>query len=134
MFPRAVPPPRVNVTPLIDVMMCLIVFFLIVGRLASMRRPEVALPESRSGERAPREDAIVLTIDADGRTRLDGDELDPGALPDRLARSIAARPEAAIEIRADRGLEYGAISEVIEACRASGASAVRLAVHEGVSP
>lgn len=127
-------PPRVNVTPLIDVMMCLIVFFLVVGRLASRERPEVELPASRVGVEGERPEAIVLSIGADGRVRLEGADAPGGLLRERVARAIAARPGVPIEIRADRGLVYAAVSEAIEACRVGGAASVRLAVRDGGEP
>lgn len=128
------PPPRVNVTPLIDVMMCLIVFYLIVGRLASMQRPEVALPESAAGLAARHEDAIVLTLTPDGRARIDGVDAPLETLAPILHRALQARPDAPIEIRADQALEFGEVSGLIDACRIAGAASIRLAVRDGARP
>ena len=119
----------VNVTPMIDVVMCLIVFYLIVGNLASDSRPPVDLPKASATEDAMPGDPIVLTLDASPgstRARLGTRELDVTRLENELAAARITHPDAALELRADRALPYASIAPALEAARAAGFVGVRL--------
>lgn len=127
-----------NVTPMIDVVMVLIVFYLIVGKLASDQRADLPLPPSASGLHESPKDALVIDVrrasgsdaaDGPARFSLDGVEMSAAALDAALRVEIEARPDRVIRIRADRTLSYGAVEPAIEAARGAGASAVRLATE-----
>lgn len=127
--PRHPQPPagKINVTPLIDVVMVLIIFYLIVGKLASDNRAKVDLPPSRIGATDDSSQGLTITVQAaaGGSTRIlvEGDEVGVNALEGVLKERAAGKQ---VQLRADRGLEYGAISPIIEACRAAGLPSVKL--------
>jgi len=56
------PTAKINVTPLIDVVMVLIIFYLIVGKLAAERQGHVQLPSSAVGVQAETHDPVIVTI------------------------------------------------------------------------
>lgn len=133
--------PHVNVTPMIDVVMCLIIFYLMVGHLASGRSGSVNLPSAGQGERAEQAAPIVINL-------APSDE--PGAAPDAepvlligdervLMRNLAQRlkdlatlsPGAEVQVRADRRLAYGSVSPVLNACREAGLLSVKLVAQRG---
>lgn len=140
---------KINVTPMIDVVMVLIVFYLIVGKMASDQRADLPLPPSGTGVKESVEDALVidvrrpssaasggggageapLTVAGEPRLALAGAAISVGALEDALRAELAVRPDRAIRIRADRTLSYGAVQPVIEAARRAGARVVRLATE-----
>jgi len=119
-----------NVTPLIDVVMCLIIFYLIVGQIVSVRRAEVDLPTARHGQSERPEEPLVINVTRAGdgteivveRAVVTASELD-GLVRERLR----LRRETVVQVRADRSLPYAAVSPVIAACREAGAVSVRLA-------
>ena len=140
----------INATPLIDVVMCLIIFFLIVGKLTSDRGQQVKLPDSRHGESAKAADPMVIDV-----VKFEGGETGGGGgggaawlaglgrafiidreVPDALSLEnivrdrILDRPATAIEIRADRELPFGAVEPVLRACGKAGARSVRLATEK----
>lgn len=128
---------KINVTPLIDVVMCLIIFYLIVGKMAADRQARIQLPDADLGTPEGSDKAIVINI-----MPLDPGETRPrilvGDLPvaeadlDRvLAAQLAATPGLNVQLRADRSLDYGAIAPVIESCRRTGLASVRLATERG---
>ncbi len=142
---------KINVTPMIDVVMVLIVFYLIVGKMASDQRADLPLPPSGTGVHESVEDALVIDVrraarggatgpqgatDAGDAPRLAlaGIELSIAALEDALRAELATRPDRAVRIRADRTLPYGAVEPVIEAARRAGAPAVRLAAERTSTP
>jgi len=124
---------HVNVTPMIDVVMCLIVFYLIVGKLAQDQRSNIPLPESRTGsvEKAP--DPLVINVvpGAGGVARvvIDTHEVAPGELELAIRDRLASKPGVVVELRASRELSYGQIAAIIRACKSAGIESVRLATE-----
>lgn len=125
---------KLNVTPLIDVVMVLIIFYLLVGRMASDRAAGVALPESRVGvgEQAARTLEVVVAASADQS----GGAQSSIMLIDNIPRTQAQLEEefaalsraggGTVQIRADRRLPYAAVAPIVEACRRAGLPSVRL--------
>jgi biopolymer transport protein ExbD len=125
----------INVTPLIDVVMCMIVFYLIVGKLASDQRSQVRLPASTTGDVERPQDVLVINVlapEAPGgaaRVVIDARSVGPGLLDPLVRERMAAKPRTVVQLRASRDLPYAAIEPVIAACRAAGVASVRLAAE-----
>lgn len=136
------PAAHVNVTPMIDVVMCLIIFYLMVGHLASGRSGSVNLPSAGQGERAEQAAPIVINLspneeaagDADAEPVLMiGEERVPMRnLAQRLKDLATLSPGAEVQVRADRRLAYGSVSPVLSACREAGLLSVKLVAQRGV--
>jgi biopolymer transport protein ExbD len=124
---------RINVTPMIDVVMCLIVFYLIVGKLAADQRSNIRLPESRTGIAEKSADSVIINIvpGRDGRERIviDAMEVPLERLEPVLRDRLTRKPDSAVELRGARELAYGAVSRVIRACKSAGVESVRLAAE-----
>ncbi|MFN0132000.1 MAG: ExbD/TolR family protein [Phycisphaerales bacterium] len=127
----------INVTPMIDVVMCLIVFFLIVGKLAADQRSSIRLPVSGTGVEETSPEALVINAMAvsreDGgagvRYVIDAQEVPPEALAAELRDRLSRRPGMVVEVRGSRELSYGPIGAALAACRAAGVESVRLAAE-----
>lgn len=119
---------HVNVTPMIDVVMCLIVFYLIVGRLAG-DSGRVSLPSTRAGEKAAVPRVVVsLSPGADGNTVARVGEREV-PMPDVAAaiRDAAGDPtNVEIGVRADRRLAWGQVRPIVDACRSVGVKSIKL--------
>lgn len=124
----------VNATPLIDVVMCLIVFFLMVGRLAEQQRVEVRLPESALGEEERSSERFVINVLAgdEGSARfVVGDrEMSAEEVSGTLRARLDAGADVSVQIRADRGMAFGLIEPAMEACVEAGVKNVRLATEK----
>ncbi len=125
---RSDPGVRVNVVPMIDIVMCLIVFYLMVGQLALNRAAGVQIPETAEGltARPTAGDPIVLGVRADGALLLDGEPTDADRLRGELTGRIARQPDARIEVRADRETPFGLIRPALNAARDAGIAEVEL--------
>lgn len=125
---RADPGVRVNVVPMIDIVMCLIVFYLMVGQLALNRAAGVRIPETAEGLDARRTagDPIVLAVRADGALLLDGEPTTAERLAGELTGRTARQPDARVEVRADRDTPYGLIRPALNAARDAGIAEVEL--------
>jgi biopolymer transport protein ExbD len=135
---------KINVTPLIDVVMCLIVFFLIVGKLAHDQRVRIDLPASGTGLTEKSPDVLIINVVPAMRTTggtpapppafphriiIDAAEVPQMALEATIREKLIARPEAVVEVRGSRQLAFESVASVIRACKNAGVASVRLATE-----
>jgi biopolymer transport protein ExbD len=125
---------HVNVTPMIDVVMCLIVFYLIVGKLAQDQRSNIPLPVSRTGSVEKSSDPLVINVvpgraGEPARIVIDTREIAPGDLESAIRERLGSKPGVIVELRASRDLSYGSIASIIRACKSAGIESVRLATE-----
>jgi biopolymer transport protein ExbD len=111
----------INVTPMIDVMLVLLIIFMIVTPLIAAGF-KATLPKGKNLDPRPEGDnEIVLGIDQAGRYFLNGRPLPSGTLEDQLRSVYAARTEDKIlYFKADNQLKYGKIQEAVETARRAG--------------
>ena len=111
----------INVTPMIDVMLVLLIIFMIVTPLIAAGF-KATLPKGKHLDPRPEGDnEVVLGIDEYGRYYLNGRALPNGTLEDQLRSIYAARTEDKIlYFKADNKLKYQKIQEAVETARRSG--------------
>ncbi len=102
----------INVTPLVDVMLVLVVILLVTAPLlASAIRLDLPQAEATRPVDAPR--FVTVSIDAQGQVFVDDAPVAEGGLPGRLAEVARANPEAELRLRADQSVPYGRVVEVM---------------------
>jgi len=106
------PMAEINMIPLIDVMLVLLVIFIITAPLLT-HAVKVDLPSAASQPNLTRPEHISLTIDAAGGFFWNGEALDHAALRARLQAASAQRPQPELHLRADRATAYQALAEVM---------------------
>jgi biopolymer transport protein TolR len=125
---RRAPMAEINVTPLVDVMLVLLIIFMVTAPLLVAGVP-VDLPESRAGALDQQAKPVQIAIDGRGLITVDEAPVKETELPALLAR-IAAQPEPAegrrIYLRADRSLDYGRVMRVIGELNRAGLNRVAL--------
>ena len=111
----------INVTPMIDVMLVLLIIFMIVTPLIAAGF-KATLPKGKNLDPRPEGDnEVVLGIDEYGRYFLNGRALPDGTLEDQLRGIFGARTEDKIlYFKADNKLKYSKIQEAVETARRSG--------------
>ena len=124
----------INVTPLVDVMLVLLIIFMVTAPLLTAGVP-VNLPDSRAKALDQEKEPVQISIDETGRIFIDQDEVSEGDLPGKL-EAIAARTPAGGEpqqifLRADRGLDYGRVMRVMGELNRAGLNRVSLVTVEG---
>jgi biopolymer transport protein TolR len=119
----------VNVVPLIDILLVLLVIFMIIQH--RQKGLEAAIPQQQD-PRAPNEprETIIVRIASDGSVRIDQSEVRFEQLGDRLTQIIARRSERVVFLQADRSLEFQAVARVLDLMRSAGASPVGLLSSE----
>ena len=119
--------PTMNVTPLVDVVLVLLIVFMVVAPLLS-KKFSLALPKSEEAAPAqPTTDVpIVLTVNADGKPQINGEALGEATLGPRLARMLAARGDKTVYFDASDGAPFGAAVRAMDIARAHGATNVAI--------
>lgn len=115
---------EMNITPLVDVMLVLLVIFM-VSAPALTGRLDLLLPRP-SDERVLPPPEITLRVEQDGRFDLEGRSLTADALPAALAAIAARAPNTLVHIDANMDADYQAFMRAIAASRASGLNNVAL--------
>jgi biopolymer transport protein TolR len=108
----------INVTPLVDVMLVLLIIFMITAPLTRFGF-EIKLPKVEASATA-KEETYVVAVYRNRKIMLNDKEVTMSALEDRLAQLIRVNPEQDIFLRADENLPYGYVMQVMSGVRRSG--------------
>src|ERR1044072_7724540 len=111
---------EINVTPLVDVMLVLLVIFMITAPMLH-QGIEVALPKAKPRNLPLRvEDPLIVSINRDGIVYLGETAIHPSQLAERLTPVLEARRDKSVFLKGDRDVPYGAVIEVLDALHAGG--------------
>lgn len=114
---------ELNITPMIDVMLALLIIFIVVTPV--LTEYSATPPPATYVTPQTLRDAVTLGIDAKGTYYLEGDSIPAAELPGRLRAIYAARPgDHLLYLRADRSLPYRVVLDAIDAARAAGVRTV----------
>jgi biopolymer transport protein TolR len=110
--PASQPMSDINMTPLIDVMLVLLVIFMITAPLmtTSLR---MELPKTAASQPDDTAAALTFTITADGRIQVDERTIAPEGLAALLEANARRQPRPDVLVRADRRVAYGRVAELI---------------------
>ena len=124
---RRAPMAEINVTPMVDVMLVLLIIFMVTAPLLVTGVP-VNLPDSRAGALDQQDKPIQVSLDAQGRVFIDDGEVARAALGDRLVwlASQGGGPSRQVFLRADQGLDYGQVIAVMGELNHAGLNKVAL--------
>jgi biopolymer transport protein ExbD len=116
------PVSEINVTPLVDVMLVLVIILLVTAPLLT-QSVNVALPKTASTTPDTEKQPMQLGIDAQGGVTLNKNSIaDLVALETTLKNELAQNPEIAIHVYADQGVNYGKVAEVMATVQHAGIS------------
>ncbi len=118
----------INVTPLVDVMLVLVVILIVTAPLlASAIRLD--LPASAAAQPGQAPVAVVVSLDAQGGLFLDDRPVTPAGLAQRFTEAARLNPATEIQLRADRTVPYGRVVEVMDAAQQAGLNRVGFAAE-----
>ncbi len=122
----------INMTPLIDVMLVLLVIFMITAPLmtASLR---LDLPKSEAATPSDAPSVIAVAITPDGQLHIDDQALDTKAFQQRIADLGRANPQLEVQLRADRSVPYGQVAELIGWVQAAGMNRIAFVAQAAAS-
>lgn len=125
---RRAPMAEINVTPMVDVMLVLLIIFMVTAPLLTAGVP-VNLPDSRAKPLDQEQKPVQITLDDRGRLFIDSDEISDAILPDllqQIARRTTGDQPPRVFLRADRTLNYGRVMRVMGELNRAGLNKVSL--------
>jgi biopolymer transport protein TolR len=116
---------EINVTPMVDVMLVLLVIFMVTAPLLTVGVP-VQLPKTKAAAMTNPDEPVVISVEKDGAVFLQETEIELDQLGPRLQAITANKPDTTIYVRADQDTNYGMFAQVLAELQASGFSKVGL--------
>ncbi len=116
---------EINVTPMVDVMLVLLVIFMVTAPLLTVG-VTVDLPKTKAAAIAGEDEPLAVSVDAEGRIFLQDTPLELEALVPRLLAITGNNPDIRIFVRGDKAIHYGRVMEVMGTVNAAGFRKVAL--------
>ncbi|WP_456385543.1 ExbD/TolR family protein [Desulfolithobacter sp.] len=125
---RVIQPVQIPMTPLIDMVFLLLIYFLLTSNFLAEEGISVNPPRVKSG--APHvEEVLTITVDREGNAFIDRQEFSRKRLAAELKRCIAASPDRIIVVKADRSVELEKAVRILDLARIAGARRLSLATE-----
>ncbi len=119
---------EINISPLIDLVFLLLIFFLVTTSFVKETGIEVQRPVASSAE-LKEQGNLLIGIDNGGRVFMDRRQVDVRMIRGHVARALAENPKSGVIIVADQASQAGVIIMVMDQCRLAGAKSVSLAAR-----
>lgn len=126
--------PSMNITPLVDVVLVLLIIFMVVTPLLT-KQFWVLTPKSDDNAQTPPpsdDGPVVLSIDAKGVLRINSDIVEKANLPEKIRRTLAAKDDKTLFFMAHDEAPYGAAVDAMDLARGSGAFSIAVVTDKGM--
>ena len=122
----------INVTPMVDVMLVLLIIFIVVTPMLS-KGISVDMAKTNNPvamQNADKEDAVLVAISRDGKTYLGTDQMTPEGLPSKVKDLLTNKLDKTVYLRADARARYERVVEVVDHLRSAGVDQLGLLTEE----
>jgi len=119
---------EVNLTPMLDVVFIMLIFFIVTASFVKESGIEITRPPAATAERQERGN-IIVAITADNHIWIDRRQVDQKALRANIERLHAENPQGSVVIQADEKSENGLLVRVMDAARLAGVKSVSMAAE-----
>jgi len=126
------PVAEINVTPMVDVMLVLLIIFIVITPMLS-KGISVDMAKAKNPitmQAADKEDAVLVAISRDGRTYLGTDQLAPDQLPGKVKDLLTNKLDKTVYVRSDARARYEKVVEVVDNLRSAGVESLGLLTEE----
>jgi len=114
---------KVNVTPIIDVALVLVIILMITAPMIAVSDVDVSLPQAQT-RNLEGHDRVSITMVSQGELAVDEADVTLATLAEVLRQHLVGHEDAVVVIRADKSVAYGAMRTVVDAARSAGASRI----------
>jgi len=123
----------INMTPLVDVMLVLVVIFIITAPLLSSSI-KLDLPKTDAAKSQAGPQSVTLVVDKSGQAFLDDKPVNAAQLAAQLAAVAEQNPDTEVQLRADTTVPYGRVVEVMGAAQAAGLNRIGFVAQPTATP
>jgi biopolymer transport protein TolR len=123
---------EINVTPMVDVMLVLLVIFMVAAPLLTVGVP-LQLPKTTAAKVTQPKKPLIVSIDKDGHTFIGNDAVTGDELPLRFDQIAAEDPDRIVYVRGDRHIDYARVMDVLGMVNSAGFTKVSL-LAEAATP
>jgi biopolymer transport protein ExbD len=113
------PMAEINVTPMVDVMLVLLVIFMVTAPLLMVGVP-LDLPKTRAAAITEHKEPLILSLDRGGQVFIGDDKVAPGDLEARLAALAAEDPKRIVFVRGDKTITYAQLMDMLSQVNRAG--------------
>ena len=124
------PTAEINMTPLVDVMLVLLIIFMITAPLMT-HSVQLELPRAASSPTPDKPLTLQVAIDADNRVFIGNEAVDRDSLETRFRDAVARDAKVEMHLKADRSTRYDAVAETMSAARRAGLSKIGFVTQPG---
>lgn len=110
---------EINVTPLVDVMLVLLVIFMVTAPMMQ-QGVQVNLPKADTKAMNPAEETVVVTVDKNSKVFINKDETPAGSLRSKLTDMFATRTKKEVFLKADANVPYGEVVRIMADIKGAG--------------
>jgi len=125
--------PEIQMSPLIDVIFLLLIFYAVTTQFVTDQRLKLVLPNAKTAEEvgmAREERPPVVKIARDGSIWIDDIEVSEENLEARMTELIKSRPEQTVILKGDEGADYGVVVHVLDIARSVGAKSIQMSADK----
>jgi biopolymer transport protein TolR len=130
----AEPMSAINVTPLVDVMLVLVVIFILSAPLLLVSSVKLELPKTDAASTTDLTPSVSLVVDRTGQAYLDNQPVPLAELSQSLARTAARQPDTEVQLRADENAPYGKVIEVLGVAQKAGLTRIGFVTDAPAAP
>ena len=123
---------NINVTPMVDVMLVLLIIFMVITPMLQKSRP-VELVKANNPITMPdadKEDALIVAVQRDGKIFFDTTQVGPEELTQKIKERIANRVDKRVYVKADARARYKSVVDVVDNVRSAGVSELGLLTEQ----
>jgi biopolymer transport protein TolR len=124
---------EINVTPMVDVMLVLLVIFMVAAPLLTVGVP-INLPKTSAAQVTTPQQPLVVSINAAGETFIGDNPASGDSLKTQLAELAAQDPTRIVYVRGDRAIQYGALMDLLGLVNTAGFAKVSLLAEASGTP
>ena len=118
----------INLTPMLDVVFIMLIFFIVTATFIKQAGIDVFRPEALTGEQKPTV-SVLVAISSNGDIWIDKNRVDAAAVRAHIERLHAENPKGGLVVQADKNAKYEKLATVLSAARAAGLVEVAIATE-----
>ncbi len=128
-MPRTEEDSDINLTPMLDVVFIMLIFFIVTATFIKQAGIDVTRPEAETGEQKPTV-SVLVAIGPEGSIWIDKKRVDEAAVRSQIEKLHAENPKGGLVVQADKAAKYKKVAAVLNAARAAGVTEVAISTTQ----